>query len=108
MESFLLGPCYCILYPVSNVCSEKVSSQATRLGTLAGRVETCLRLSVASTSNSMEYLPKRFTPAEPSEHDYEHIKRYIYYSKFVSAEQGFGRLDAGSRAGFTSSRPPPP
>ena len=22
--------------------------------------------------------------------------------------QGFGRLDAGSRAGFTSSRPPPP
>ena len=22
--------------------------------------------------------------------------------------QGFGRLDAGSRAGFTNSRPPPP
>ena len=27
---------------------------------------------------------------------------------FFKDAQGFGRLDAGSRAGFTSSRPPPP
>ena len=27
---------------------------------------------------------------------------------FSRMPQGFGRLDAGSRAGFTSSRPPPP
>ena len=27
---------------------------------------------------------------------------------FFNDAQGFGRLDAGSRAGFTSSRPPPP
>ena len=27
---------------------------------------------------------------------------------FFKAAQGFGRLDAGSRAGFTSSRPPIP
>ena len=27
---------------------------------------------------------------------------------FFRDVQGFGRLDAGSRAGFTSSRPPPP
>ena len=27
---------------------------------------------------------------------------------FFRDAQGFGRLDAGSRAGFTSSRPPPP
>ena len=27
---------------------------------------------------------------------------------FLKDAQGFGRLDAGSRAGFTSSRPPPP
>ena len=27
---------------------------------------------------------------------------------FFRNAQGFGRLDAGSRAGFTSSRPPPP
>ena len=27
---------------------------------------------------------------------------------FFKNAQGFGRLDAGSRAGFTSSRPPPP
>ena len=27
---------------------------------------------------------------------------------FFKVAQGFGRLDAGSRAGFTSSRPPPP
>ena len=27
---------------------------------------------------------------------------------FSKDAQGFGRLDAGSRAGFTSSRPPPP
>ena len=27
---------------------------------------------------------------------------------FFKDVQGFGRLDAGSRAGFTSSRPPPP
>ena len=27
---------------------------------------------------------------------------------FFRDEQGFGRVDAGSRAGFTSSRPPPP
>ena len=27
---------------------------------------------------------------------------------FLRDAQGFGRLDAGSSAGFTSSRPPPP
>ena len=27
---------------------------------------------------------------------------------FSKDAQAFGRLDAGSRAGFTSSRPPPP
>ena len=27
---------------------------------------------------------------------------------FFKDAHGFGRLDAGSRAGFTSSRPPPP
>ena len=27
---------------------------------------------------------------------------------FFKDAPGFGRLDAGSRAGFTSSRPPPP
>ena len=27
---------------------------------------------------------------------------------FQGYAQGFGRLNAGSRAGFTSSRPPPP
>ena len=27
---------------------------------------------------------------------------------FSSDAQGFGRLDAGSRAAFTSSKPPPP
>ena len=27
---------------------------------------------------------------------------------FFRDARGFGRLDAGSRAGFTSSRPPPP
>ena len=27
---------------------------------------------------------------------------------FFRDTQGFGRLDAGSRAGFSSSRPPPP
>ena len=27
---------------------------------------------------------------------------------FCKDAQGFGRLDAGSRAGFTSPRPPPP
>ena len=27
---------------------------------------------------------------------------------FFKDAQGFGRLDAGSHAGFTSSRPPPP
>ena len=27
---------------------------------------------------------------------------------FFRDTQGFGRLDTGSRAGFTSSRPPPP
>ena len=27
---------------------------------------------------------------------------------FFKDAQGFGRLDAGSRAGFTSPRPPPP
>ena len=27
---------------------------------------------------------------------------------FLRDAQGFGRLDAGSRADFTSSRPPPP
>ena len=27
---------------------------------------------------------------------------------FLTNAQGFGRLDAGSRAGFTSSRPQPP
>ena len=27
---------------------------------------------------------------------------------FFRDAQGFGRLDAGSRVGFTSSRPPPP
>ena len=27
---------------------------------------------------------------------------------FSSDAQGFGQLDAGSHAGFTSSRPPPP
>ena len=27
---------------------------------------------------------------------------------FFRDAQGFGRLDAGSHAGFTSSRPPPP
>ena len=27
---------------------------------------------------------------------------------FFKDAQGFGRLDAGSRAGFTTSRPPPP
>ena len=27
---------------------------------------------------------------------------------FFKGAQGFGRLDTGSRAGFTSSRPPPP
>ena len=27
---------------------------------------------------------------------------------FFKDAQGFGRLDAGSRAGLTSSRPPPP
>ena len=30
----------------------------------------------------------------------------LYYS--LKDAQGFGRLDAGSRAGFTSSRPPIP
>ena len=30
------------------------------------------------------------------------------YGAFVKDAQGFGRLDAGSRAGFSSSRPPPP
>ena len=29
-------------------------------------------------------------------------------SRFCRDAQGFGRLDAGSRAGFTSSRPPLP
>ena len=28
--------------------------------------------------------------------------------RFFRDAQGFGRLDAGLRAGFTSSRPPPP
>ena len=38
----------------------------------------------------------------------------IYITKAINTKplfknaQGFGRLEAGSRAGFTSSRPPPP
>ena len=31
-----------------------------------------------------------------------------FVGHFFKDAQGFGRLDAGSRAGFTSSRPPPP
>ena len=42
-----------------------------------------------------------------------HLKRTIIQNGqdswgFFKNAQGFGRLDAGSRAGFTSSRPPPP
>ena len=33
-------------------------------------------------------------------------KIQVFFSRMSA--QGFGRLDADSRAGFTSSRPPPP
>ena len=49
--------------------------------------------------------------------DHGHFSSYEGHNKerrtgdssgFFKDAQGFGRLDAGSRAGFTSSRPPPP
>ena len=35
-------------------------------------------------------------------------ERAISLGLFFKGAQGFGHLDAGSRVGFTSSRPPPP
>ena len=40
--------------------------------------------------------------------DWENIGISIDSWDFFKDAQGFGRLDTGSRAGFTSSRPPPP